>query len=217
MAVDAVNASTGTNAATSSIASSAVDKNEFLRLLVTQIQNQDPFSPMDNQQFISQLTQFTSLEQLQTINGQLEQGLVVSQSLNNTMLLGLVGRQATVEGDTTAVVGGTATRTQLTTDTGGTATVEIKNAAGQVVASYQRQVKAGWNDVTWDGRLADGTTAADGSYTVSVKVTDRAGTAVASKLYESGPVDSIRFENNIAIVKILGRDHYVSEIAQISR
>jgi len=219
MAIEAVGSGTSAGAGTgaASAATSAVQKDEFLRLLVTQIRNQDPFSPMDNQQFIQQLTQFTSLEQLQDINSQLQQGLVVSQSLNNTMLLSLVGRQATVAGDRVVVSGGAPSRTQVTAGTGGTATVQVKDAAGQVVASYQRQVTAGWNDVSWDGRLADGTAAADGDYTVAVSVTDRAGNAVTSETYETGPVESLRFENNVAIVKIFGRDHYVAEIAQISR
>jgi flagellar basal-body rod modification protein FlgD len=106
---------------------------------------------------------------------------------------------------------------QVTASSGGTAVVQVKNASGQVVATYQRQVTAGWNDVSWDGKLADGSAAADGDYTVAVSVTDRAGNAVTSTTYESGPVESLRFENNVAIVRILGQDHYVAEIAQINR
>jgi flagellar basal-body rod modification protein FlgD len=52
----------------SSSSSTAINKNEFLKLLVAQLKNQDPLSPVDNQQFIAQLATFSSLEQLISIN-----------------------------------------------------------------------------------------------------------------------------------------------------
>lgn len=215
MAVQAV--TTGTAGTYGTDATGTTQSDQFLRLLVTQIQNQDPFSPMDNQAFINQLTQLSSLEQLQTINERLGESLLVNQSLNNTLLLDLVGRHATVLGDGVTVAGGAASQSLVRTSAGGTATCEVRNASGQVVATYQRAATAGQTDVTWDGRLADGTVAADGQYTLSVTVADRAGTPITASLFQTGVVDSIRYENNVAIVTIGGRDYYVSEIAQVSR
>ncbi|MHB8078743.1 MAG: flagellar hook assembly protein FlgD [Candidatus Krumholzibacteriia bacterium] len=190
---------------------------QFMSLLVTQIQNQDPFSPMDNQQFISQLTQFTSLEQLQKINDSLTSNMTVSQSLNNTLLLDLVGRRATVPGSDFALADGEVSPLKVQAATGGTATITVKNAAGQVVSTYDRQVTAGWDDVTWDGRLADGSVAPDGEYSYAVSMVDRSGTAVATNTFVTGLVDSLRFDNGIAMVTVAGHEYYVSEIAQVSR
>jgi flagellar basal-body rod modification protein FlgD len=190
---------------------------QFMSLLVAQIQNQDPFSPMDNQQFISQLAQFTQLEQLQGINSKLTDNMTYTQSLNNTQLMSLVGRRATVPGNALSVTAGSASPIKVQSGNGGTATVQVKNAAGQVVDTYTQDVRAGWNDLDWDGRLADGTVAADGKYTFSVSIKDRGGEAVTSQSYVTDVVDSLRFENGIAIINVAGKDYYVSDIAQVSR
>ena len=216
MAVSSIQAGSGAGSSPTGTTKS-LGTDQFMSLLVAQIQHQDPFSPMDNQQFISQLAQFTSLEQLQGINTKLSDNMTVSQSLNNTLLMSLVGRRATVPGDTLSVSGGTVASAKVQAGNGGTATVQVKNAAGNVVATFNRDVNAGWNDLDWDGRLADGTLAADGNYSFSVSIKDRGGADVASKTYVTDIVDSLRFENGLAIVTVAGKDYYVSDIAQVSR
>ena len=73
----------------SSVANKTLDKDAFLRLLVTQLQHQDPMSPMDDTQFISQLAQFSSLEQMQGLNTGFD-GL--SKSSVATQAFALIGR-----------------------------------------------------------------------------------------------------------------------------
>jgi flagellar basal-body rod modification protein FlgD len=216
MAVTSVTSGNNTYSTTTA-ATDEMGMNQFMNLLVTQIQNQDPFSPMDNQQFISQLTQFTSLEQLQKINDSLGENMTVSQSLNNTLLLDLVGRRATVPGSRFAVQDGEVSPLKVQAAAGGTATITVKNAAGQVVSTYDRQVTAGWDDVTWNGHLADGSVAADGDYTYEISMVDRSGNPVTTATYVTAMVDSLRFENGIAKVTVAGVEYYVSEIAQVSR
>ena len=216
MAVSSVQSGNNTYSTTTA-ANGDLGMNQFMSLLVTQIQNQDPFSPMDNQQFISQLTQFTSLEQLQKINEALGENMTVSQSLNNTLLLDLVGRRATVPGNRFAVQDGEVSPLKVQAAKGGTATVTVKNAAGQVVSTYDREVTAGWDDVTWTGRLADGSVAPDGEYTYEINMVDRSGNPVTTTTYVTAVVDSLRFENGIAMVTVAGIEYYVSEIAQVSR
>jgi flagellar basal-body rod modification protein FlgD len=216
MAVTSVQSGSNTYSTTTA-ANEDLGMNQFMSLLVTQIQNQDPFSPMDNQQFISQLTQFTSLEQLQKINDALGENMTVSQSLNNTLLIDLVGRRATVPGNRFAVQGGEVSPLKVQAATGGTATVTVKNASGQVVSTYNQEVTAGWDDVTWTGRLADGSLAPDGEYTYDISLVDRSGKPVTTTPYVTALVDSLRFENGIAMVTVAGREYYVSEIAQVSR
>lgn len=216
MAISAVQSGT-TGLFSDATAAADGGSSQFLQLLVTQIQHQDPFSPMDNQEFAAQLAQFSSLEQLQGINAQLSENITISQSLNNTMLLSLVGRNATVPGDGVTVTDGAAGPLRVQAAGGGTATITVRNAAGQVVATYPRELRAGWNDLGWDARLADGTVAPDGQYSYEVTATDRAGNPLTVTTYVTGTVESIRFENGLAIVSVAGRDYYVSEIAQVSR
>ncbi|MBK6898140.1 MAG: hypothetical protein IPH09_02315 [bacterium] len=190
-------------------------KNEFLQLLITQIKNQDPLKPLDNAEFTSQLAQLSTLEQLQAMNDSMTQDLVYTQSLNNTMMLGLVGRTAVVEGDQVSVSGGEPTSSHLQTEAAGVATVTVRDESGDVVRTFTQTVDAGWSELTWDGLDADGQPAADGDYTLSVEVADGEGADVESVVYMSGLVESIRFENNLALLHIAGRDYYASEIARV--
>jgi flagellar basal-body rod modification protein FlgD len=194
-----------------------LDSMDFMTLLITQIQNQDPLSPMDNQEFIGQLTQFTSLQEMQDMGASLEDNLVLTQSLNNTMMLGLVGRQVTVEGDQVVVADGVASQNRIQTAQGGSARVEVRDAADILITSYEVPVTAGMTDISWDGSDADGEPVADGRYTLEVTVTGKDEASVPFVTTMTAPVDGIRYENNLAIVEVAGRDFYVSEIMEVRR
>jgi len=213
--MDVSTVSSGSTTTTTTSGSVAASQDQFLQLLVTQIQNQNPLDPLDNAEFTSQLSQFAMLEELTQINTSLEQNMVYSQSLNNTMLLGLVGKHAVVEGDQVEVSEGEISSSQIQAAAAGVATVEVRSESGALVDSYTREINAGWNDVTWDGVESDGDTAEDGTYTVSVSVEDRAGNELDVVTYMSGLVESIRFENNLALLNVGGRDYYASEIAKV--
>ena len=215
MSVSSVGSTTSSTTSTTTSGSTAASEDQFLKLLVTQLQNQNPLDPLDNAEFTSQLAQFSMLEELEGMSASLEENLVYSQSLNNTMLLGLVGQHAVIEGDEVTIEDGEISQTQIQCASAGTATVEVCDATGNVVATYSTEVDAGWNDLPWDGLLEGGDTAEDGAYTVSVSVVDRAGTEVESITYMEGIVDSIRFENNLALLSIGGVDYYASEIAKV--
>ncbi len=189
-------------------------QDQFMQLLVTQIRNQNPLDPMSNEEFTAQLTQFSMLEQLEEMNVNMTQEMAYTQSLNNTMMLGLVGRTATVVGNGVTVVDGVPSGNRLQVSGDGRATVEVLDATGEVVASFVQEVEAGWNDLEWNGLLEDGSTA-EGDYTLSVSVEDRAGNTVNHQLYAQGFVDSIRFENNLAILSVAGVEYYASEIAEV--
>lgn len=214
MYVTSATTSSGTASGTQ-LTTSQESQDQFLQLLVTQIQNQNPLDPMSNEEFTSQLTQFSMLEQLETMNSNMTQDMTYSQSLNNTMMLSLVGKQASVVGDGVTVSEGAAGSSRLDSAGAGTARVEVRDADGEVVRTYITGVDAGWNDVTWDGRLDNGEPAEDGAYTLSVTVTDAGGSELDHQLYESGRVDSIRFENSLAVLSVNGQDYYASEIAEV--
>ena len=72
----------------------------FLTLLVTQLQHQDPLDPQDNEAFVAQLAQFSSLEQLTTANGSLESLYVAMASMNNASMTQLLGQDVRAYGDT---------------------------------------------------------------------------------------------------------------------
>ena len=189
---------------------------DFMNLLIAQIKHQDPMSPMDNQQFISQLTQFATLQEMQGVNTRLDDSTALAQSLNNTMMLGLVGRTVSVVGDSVSVIEGRPTTNRLQTAAGGVAQIEVRDAADNVVATYTTQVSAGMNDISWDGKLTGGDDAPDGDYRLTIQLNDREGQPIPYMSFMSGMVESIRYENNLAIVEVGGEEYYISQIESVS-
>ena len=194
---------------------SQIDKLDFMQLLVAQIQNQDPLSPMDNAEFTGQITQFTMLDEMQTQSSKMDESLAMAQSINNTAMLGLVGKQVTVEGDGVTLADGKASETVIAAADAGTAIIQVKDADGKVVRTYPAVVDAGLNSVTWDGKLDNGKLAEDGDYTVSVTVTDGENDVDFTTLM-TGPVQGLRYVNNAAVVMVGGQEYYVSDIYKVS-
>lgn len=194
---------------------SEINSIDFMTLLVAQIQNQDPMSPMDNQQFTEQITSFSMLDEMTKMNEKLEDSMMMSTSINNTAMLGLVGKDVTVQGNKTWMEEGVATTNGLTVKAPGTAFIEVKDSDGAVVATYEKDVNAGLNRLEWDGLLADGELAPDGEYSISVSVLN-GETELPSTTLMTGAVQSLRYENNVAVVGVGDEEYYVSEIYSVS-
>ena len=110
---------------------STVDQMDFMELLVAQIRNQDPLSPMDNAEFTSQITQFTMLNELEALNSKMDENILMGQSINNTAMLGLVGHDVTVEGNRTWVSGGIAAENMVAAAGPGTASSTVHDAGSR--------------------------------------------------------------------------------------
>jgi len=169
-------ASTAASSSTKTSLSSLTNNfSDFLNLLMTQLQNQDPTSPMDTNTFTSQLVQYASVEQQINTNSSLTKLIEATQS--NAMLQSgsVVGKQAQVTSDHvalqdgTAVLGFSATAAQRVS-------IGVYSDAGIKLNETSMQAKAGDNAWTWDGRDSAGNKMADGSY--KVVVADSTGTAL---------------------------------------
>lgn len=193
----------------------AVDKMDFMTLLVAQIKNQDPMSPMDNAEFTSQITQFTMLDEMKSMNAKLEENLMVGQTINNTAMLSLVGKNVTVEGNKVWLAAGAASESVLAASGSGTVVVEVTDDTGHVVATYRKTVERGLNDVSWDGYLDSGEPAGDGTYSLSITAAgDNEDLAFTTLM--TGAVEGLRYENNMAVVIIDGQEYYVADIYKVS-
>jgi flagellar basal-body rod modification protein FlgD len=82
--------------ATNAIAASPINIQDFLRILVTQLNHQDPLKPMDNQEFVTQLAQFTSLQQTQNLNDKIESLLSIQGAMQS---VGLIGRTVAIQSE----------------------------------------------------------------------------------------------------------------------
>ncbi len=215
MPIQGINDGTGVVIGQPARDTSEISKLDFMTLLVAQIQNQDPTSPMDNAEFTSQITEFTMLDEMTAVNTNLEESIMVSQSVNNTAMLALVGKDVTVAGDSVNLSSGVTSENVVNTEGPGTASVDVLDENGIVVDHYEVSVSGGLSDINWDGLDDNGEAFADGKYTLDVSI-NNSGIDVPFELLKTGGVDSLRYENNVAVVSVDGSEYYVSEIYKVS-
>ena len=140
-----------------------LDKDDFLKLLIAQISHQDPMDPLSNDDFINQMTQFSSLEQLQSINEGVGTSLYLSQSLNNAYSAALIGREAVVQSDAIVVESGVPQNSGFYAPSSGYASVSIVDSGGNTVRTFGIDVsESGFTVIEWDGTGKDGNAVNDG-------------------------------------------------------
>jgi flagellar basal-body rod modification protein FlgD len=209
--------SASTSATASATASDTIGKEEFLKLLVTQLQKQDPLNPEDPTEFTSQLTQFSSLEQLIGINQNLE-GLASQQSLGSTLTAaGLIGKTVRISGNTLNVTSGAASSAQyeLSFDSAKTS-VNVYNQAGVLIDVVDMgSQKAGAHDFEWDAVPSSGTKAIDGSYYFEVVAQNSAGQSFPAQTSFTGQVTGVRFDQGQAELEIGGAAYSLSDVIAI--
>lgn len=167
----AIGSATST-AATTAAGSSALGKltdnfQNFLSLLMTQLKNQDPTSPLDTNQFTSQLVQFTSVEQQIATNRSLGQLIDLTQSGQVLQSSAMVGRTVEVTSDQLALQGGAA-QIKFAVPVDGPVSVGVYHPNGTKIADGLVQAKAGANTWDWNGLNGAGRQMPDGAYRVAV-------------------------------------------------
>jgi flagellar basal-body rod modification protein FlgD len=163
-----------TNTGTSALGSLSNNFNNFLQLLMTQLQHQDPSSPMDANQFTSQLVQFSSVEQQISTNTNLTQLIALTQASQVQQSASLIGKAVTVNSSKLSLQNGAA-EIKFNTPTAQPVGITVYNSAGTQVASQTLTSKAGSNVWNWDGKGLGGTRLPDGAYSVNVVTTGASG------------------------------------------
>lgn len=197
-------------------------KDDFLQLLVTKMQNQDPLNPMEDEDFIAQLAQFSSLEQMTNIADGIaesnEWDYLQMQSINNVMAAGLIGKEVEALYDTIYYDGSKEPKLTVTTDQyASEIEVTIRNAEGEVVATLSDQnLEAGKHSFTWDGKDAQGNQVPDGSYSVSVKAVDGSGAEFKPKLGMTGLVEAVTYRDGSAYFRVDGMEIPFGDVTAIA-
>lgn len=145
-------------------------KDDFLKLFVTQLQNQDPLNPDDGTEMAAKLAQFNGLEQMMNVNKSLEKMLTEQNSARNLQLVNYVGREVTVDGGRARLKDGVSSKSEFALEmpANGT-TLEVRDGAGKIVAQVDLGPKdAGSHALNWDGKNGAGKTLPDGIYTYSI-------------------------------------------------
>lgn len=185
-------------------ASLADDFDTFLLLLTTQLQNQDPTSPMDTNQFTQQLVDFAGVEQQLKSNTHLEDLVNIALASSTNSVIGYLGQEVTVGGNTAELEKGKASwRYTLNGDADAT-TLTIKNAADETVLSTSGQKSQGSYSFDWNGRDQEGRPLKDGTYTLSVSAKDAAGNTIGASTALTGIVESIELDGASPVLNVGG-------------
>lgn len=195
----------------------ALGKDDFLKLLITQMRYQDPLSPMDNTQFLAQMAQFSSLEQMQNLNESFDQSMLISQSLNNSSAAGFIGRHVRASGDgVTLGSSGPVELGYFLPQEAATVMVTVLDDKGREVRTLVADgTKAGAHKLEWDGADLDGRRVAAGSYTFRVSAKDADGNDVRATSVVTGLVQGITFKNGSAYLLVDGREVPLSEVLEV--
>jgi flagellar basal-body rod modification protein FlgD len=172
-----------------------LDKDSFLKLLVAQLQNQDPLKPMEGTEFVTQLAQYSLVEQSVNQTGKLDLISTQMNGMASNAAIGLVGKNVTVRGHGVAFDGQTATGASVSLDgPADSVTVTVRDAQGNAVRTMEYGGKAaGTLPVSWDGKDDSGKLQPAGAYTIDVRALKTDGSRVGTTQDVTGTVVGISF------------------------
>jgi flagellar basal-body rod modification protein FlgD len=204
---------------TSSNGTSAADQTQnFLKLLIAQIQNQDPMSPMDASTMTSQMSQLNMVTSMSNMNTSMTAMLNQMQSvnfMNQAALIGhspeVAGNSITFDGKNSVILGANAANSLSS------AVATITDASGNLINSASLgTLDVGMKNFAWDGRDSSGNTVAAGIYNISIKGTNTAGVTESPTAYVASPVAAVSkgADGDSLLTLIDGRQVNASKIQQ---
>lgn len=204
MDISLSNVATAPTSTESSTGSAELDQTTFLNLLTTQLQYQDPMDPQSSEQFVAQLAQFSSLEQLMSANESLAVLNVMASSLNNASMTQLIGKSVIAQGNEFQYNGeGEADLHYDAASTTSESRVTVYDASGTVVYSEELgSLDAGEGTWTWDGSDTSGNNAGEGTYTFEITGSDSDGNEVEVTELIEGVIDGMSYESGTATPSI---------------
>jgi len=199
------------------VATKELDRDAFLNLLVTQLQNQDPLNPTDSAEFTAQLAQFSSLEQLGNVNDNLKQLQDFQASINNSQAVTLIGKEITGNGNSLNFADGQPTGCEFKLDgNANVVVVSIYDHTGEFVRSFENQsLAAGHHNLYWDGIDQNGNAAAPGSYTFEVLAAGADGNNIKTTTFFNGQVNKVVFENNTTYLMVGDKRVALGDIIEV--
>ncbi|MGB1547407.1 MAG: flagellar hook assembly protein FlgD [Alphaproteobacteria bacterium] len=171
-----------------SAATLAENFDDFLALLTAQMQNQDPLSPLEANEFTSQLVQFSAVEQAINTNTKLATLIGLQQSGQIASAVDFLGTKIEAFGNTNVLANGEVGFSYGLGATANTTQISILNETGQVVFSTPGATAAGHHTFTWDGKNNNGIDQPDGKYSIIVTALDQNGEPVS---VETGVIGTV--------------------------
>lgn len=195
-----------------------LDKDDFLKLMLTQMKFQDPTTPLESHQMASQLAQFTSLEQMKNMNTNIEKLAAGNKPNAQFQALQFIGKS--IESDSSKVFRGEGDKShEVRFNLGKDAKdieVNIKDAEGDVVKSYTlHDLKKGQNSLTWNGMNGSDELSRAGTYKVEVLAKDSNGGKIVSSMKVAGTITGVNYSAQGPMLMIGNQSVPMSEVRKI--
>lgn len=202
--VDSIRSQVSTGGLTQATGGDELGQEAFLKLLVAQLQNQDPLNPQENHEFVAQLAQFSSLEQTVGINDRLDILSLQNQGMANSQIVNMVGKEATIKGDIVTLQGqGQPVPVAFTIDSSVTsAEIEIRDGSGRKIRTIQAGARSsGSAQVLWNGLDDTGLPQPAGPYQVRV-VAKNGDTPVSVTQQSTGVIQAVSFNQGFPVIEL---------------
>ncbi len=181
----------------------AEDFSQFLTLLTTQLQNQDPLSPMDSTEFTNQLVQFSQVEQQINANQKMDALVQLQMASISSVALGYVGMDVSYLSAEMNYDGTTPVKVNYALAEGAhVAKMNVYDDKKNLIYSTDAPKNTGQNEILWTGIKSDGTMAEPGTYTVSLDAASADGKPIDTSTVVSGRVRGIESQNGVVYLLI---------------
>jgi flagellar basal-body rod modification protein FlgD len=186
-------ASTAATTTTSTASSkSTLTSSDFLSLLTSELQNQDPLNATSTTDFINQLTSYANFTEQESTNASMSSLASSFSSLVTLNSVNYIGHTVEAKADTATLSNGSATFGYSLSSAASDVSISVKDSSGNTVWTGSGTGNSGSNSFTWDGKNSSGTQLSDGGqYTISVTATDSAGNSVFNYSTVTGTVTGI--------------------------
>lgn len=194
-----------------------MNKDDFLKLFMTQLQNQDPLNPQDSSQFIGQLAQLTQVEQAYNTNTNLQNLLTAQNNANSLSAVSFVGKDVLATGSQISLTDGSQpVLNYRTSQASAQTTINITDTNGTNVRTLSLgQTAAGDYNAIWDGKDNSGNTVAAGTYNFAVKGTDSSGNTFSGTSLIYGTVDGVKLDGSSPVLSIGGLDVPLTSVLSV--
>lgn len=195
----------------------AEDFTQFLTLLTTQLQNQDPLSPMDSTEFTNQLVQFSQVEQSINTNQKLDDLLSLQLGSISSVALGYVGMDISyVSGEMYHETGTESKVNFVLSETATLSKINIYNEKGEIVRTMDAPKTTGAHTVVWDGKDNNGNVVETGTYGIKIDALNKENKSIAVSPVVSGNVRGIESQNGVVYLLVGDRAVSLGSVIQAS-